>query len=297
MSFSSPGLVVDLVGRHFASGDALWTGAAFACAGLGVRLFARGARGRFAALCMTAGGCVLIAFSAAPLPYTLYALWLSIIMGAWLLGGRSGVIRYAAVILAAGFSLGVCLWELGYHRAPEVCIGQRGRLYVIGDSLSMGSLAPEGNWPERLGARLGLETENYAFGGATVAGAIANAERIKTDDALVILAVGGNDLLGGNFAGFRDDLRALMQAAHAEEREIVLIELPLPPFHNVFGRAQRALAAEYGVTLIPKRHLARVLFTPGATYDGIPLTDDGHEQLAETMAQFFRARCDDSDPT
>ena len=283
----SPWPAGDLIGAHFASGGALWTGTALLCLGLAMRLFAAGKKVRFAAIGVTAGGCVAIAFSAAPLPYGLYALWLLLVITAWALGGRPGALRYGVVSAAAAFSLGVCLWEFGHHRAPDIPVGDRGRLYVIGDSLSMGSRSPEGNWPERLGAKLGLETHNYSFGGATVSSAVSNAERIETGDALVILAIGGNDLLGGNFAGFRADLRQMLKTVHRDEREIVMIELPLPPFHNSFGRAQRTLAGEFGVTLIPKRHLTGVLFTPGATHDGIHLTDEGHAQLAETMAQFF----------
>jgi lysophospholipase L1-like esterase len=47
------------------------------------------------------------------------------------------------------------------------------------------------------------------------------------------------------------------------------------------------LAKEHGVILIPKRFLARVLGMPGATTDGLHLSNTGHVLLAETVAGLF----------
>ncbi len=62
-----------------------------------------------------------------------------------------------------------------------------------------------------------------------------------------------------------------------------MIELPLPPFFNEFGRIQRNLARIYGVTLIPRRRLMEVLATKGATLDTIHLSEKGHQLMAEMV--------------
>src|SRR5437870_2613859 len=57
----------------------------------------------------------------------------------------------------------------------------------------------------------------------------------------------------------------------------------MPPFCSDYGRVQRRLAAAHGVTLIPKRWLADVLTADGATVDGIHLSQEGHERMAEKV--------------
>ena len=67
------------------------------------------------------------------------------------------------------------------------------------------------------------------------------------------------------------------------EREILMFELPLPPFHHNFGRIQRKLARKHGVALIPKRLFAQVLAAPGSTSDGLHLSEKGATLMADTV--------------
>ena len=66
-----------------------------------------------------------------------------------------------------------------------------------------------------------------------------------------------------------------------------MIELPLPPFYNRYGMVQRALAKSYGVTLIPKRYLAKIISTPGATVDGLHLSNTGHALFARSLSEML----------
>jgi lysophospholipase L1-like esterase len=65
-----------------------------------------------------------------------------------------------------------------------------------------------------------------------------------------------------------------------------MLELPLPPLANRYGQVQRRLAREFGVTLIPKRHLAAILSAPGATVDGLHLSASGHARMARMVGGF-----------
>lgn len=150
----------------------------------------------------------------------------------------------------------------------------------------MGANPPGKNWPELLGEELGLPVENFSFGGAMLDTALHNAQRIDSDNALVILEIGGNDLLNGR-RDFEKNLKRMLDTVCRSNCRVVMIELPLPPFHNAYGRAQRELARKYGVVLIPKRYLAAVMATPGATVDGLHLSNKGHELLAARLLTFF----------
>jgi hypothetical protein len=50
---------------------------------------------------------------------------------------------------------------------------------------------------------------------------------------------------------------------------------------------QRALAKSHGVTLIPKRYLAKTISTPGATVDGLHLSNTGHVLFARTLSEML----------
>jgi acyl-CoA thioesterase-1 len=62
-----------------------------------------------------------------------------------------------------------------------------------------------------------------------------------------------------------------------------MLELPLPPFYNAYGRAQRELAARHRVALISKREFAAVVFSAGATLDRVHLSEAGHGLFADMV--------------
>jgi lysophospholipase L1-like esterase len=161
---------------------------------------------------------------------------------------------------------------------------------VLGDSLSAGVGREERCWPAVLAGTSGLPVVNLARPGATVRSAMDQAEAIAKSDSVVILEVGGNDLLHGTEAAdYRRGLDALLSRLRAGRHEVLMFELPLPPFANAFGAAQRDAAAEHDARLIPKRVLAGVLGMKGGTVDGLHLSQKGHDALAERMAGIVRS--------
>lgn len=176
--------------------------------------------------------------------------------------------------------------ELYFQRPPAISTDGLNKLFVVGDSLSMGADPPGKNWPDLLGEKLKLTTRTFSFGGAQTGSALANAKRIDDDAALVILEIGGNDLLYGA-PDFPVNLERLLQEACKGQRRVVMVELPLPPFYVRYGSAQRSLARKYGVTLIPKRILAGVITGEGATTDSLHLSNRGHEMLADAFSKIF----------
>jgi acyl-CoA thioesterase I len=126
---------------------------------------------------------------------------------------------------------------------------------------SAGSDEHEPNhWPELLARSHQLELSNYARPGANVSVALRHANEASLGDGLVLLEIGGNDVLGSTgSAVFVRDLEKLLGRACHPGRHVVMFELPLPPLYNEFGRLQRRLAAHYGVLLIRKRVLVGVI--------------------------------------
>jgi len=112
------------------------------------------------------------------------------------------------------------------------------------------------------------------------------AENVTAEDHVVLIEIGGNDLLEGvPSEEFGKALDALLSKVSAPGRTVVMFELPLFPHMVAYGRIQRGLAAEYGVWLIPKRFFAEVIGGANATLDGLHLSDEGTRRMAALIAQ------------
>ncbi len=137
----------------------------------------------------------------------------------------------------------------------------------------------------------GLSVSNLALPGANIQSAQEQIAKIPNIPSVVILEIGGNDLLGPSSSKqFRKGLESILERLHQGGHRILMVELPLYPFKNAFGEAQRDLARKYGVTLIPKRYFTKILGTEGATLDGLHLSPAGHKLFAETIAGILIVR-------
>jgi lysophospholipase L1-like esterase len=132
----------------------------------------------------------------------------------------------------------------------------------------------------------GVGTKNLSQPGAQVADALDWTKKLNAGDTLVLIEIGGNDLIAGTpTADFDYELKGLLQACVRPGRTVVMFELPLLPHRIGYGRSQRRLAAKYGVILIPKRYLVQVLAGEGATSDGLHLSAAGARQMADLVSR------------
>lgn len=107
------------------------------------------------------------------------------------------------------------------------------------------------------------------------------AEKVTSDDRVVLIEMGGNDLLGGvPSSAFEKNLDATLSKLAMPGRTIVMFELPLLPYKVPYEQIQRRLAATYGVWLIPKRYLSGVIGGPNATTDRLHLSEAGAHRMA-----------------
>jgi lysophospholipase L1-like esterase len=269
-------------------GSPFFVGISFCLCALLLGAWVRRRWGQAAANVLASTGILFVIASSTPLPWWIYLVWCALLL-AWLTIPRSGSVaarraRWIVSGLVAVTSVGMVSAELPYRLGLALRLPGEGTLCVVGDSLSMGADAKGGNWPDLLGARAGLSVQNLSFGGARVATALHNAKQIGRSGVFVFVEIGGNDVLAGSApAEFEQGLNDLLGTVCTRGRSVAMFELPLPPFYNRYAAIQRRLAHAHGVLLIPKRFLAGVLATPGATVDGLHLSGTGHKLLSDRL--------------
>lgn len=282
----------------FGSGLAWYVGV---CLLLLAAMIPPGRRSWLAGRALTVGavvGGVLLILSGTPQPW-------------WMIGGVlfglliiSSVTRWKPQAKAApwlrrlAISLGLLLlavelpwtWSAGRLPTPAAPLHE---IHVLGDSVSAGMGEREAVvWPVQLAELLKQEGRSipiisHAQMGATVQSARKQALGLPETPCLVLVAIGGNDLLGPTTdAKFAEQLNALLSEICRPDRVVLMLELPLPPLRNAYGAIQRRLSQKYGVPLIPKRVMAGVLTGPDSTLDSIHLTTAGHARMAAAMKSY-----------
>jgi len=176
--------------------------------------------------------------------------------------------------------------ELSRRSMPVITGAPRDHLVVIGDSISSGIDARVAAWPVVMQQVTGVPVKNLAQPGAETIEAAAIADKVTREDELVLIEIGGNDLLSGvPPEKFGQALEATLAKLVAPGRMVVMFELPLLPHRIAFGQIQRRLAAKYGVVLIPKRFFVEVIGGANATTDGLHLSEAGTHSMATLVAK------------
>jgi acyl-CoA thioesterase I len=173
------------------------------------------------------------------------------------------------------------------RRIMPVLVGDRSdRLVVIGDSISSGIDPRAQTWPLVLQQISGTSVRNLARPGALTIEALTMAKQLTQEDKVVVIEIGGNDLLMGvSSADFERALESLLSKVSVPARTVVMFELPLLPHRIAYGQIQRRLASKYNVAPIPKHYFTDVLGDANATSDGLHLSTAGARHMAVLMAQ------------
>jgi acyl-CoA thioesterase-1 len=239
-------------------------------------------------------GLILVALSATPLPYWFYAaagltslIWLWSERTAWtrLAGHRKWLRLVAAVTWLAAAAA-----EMPHQFVPVLNEGTASTLYIFADSVTagMGESAVV-TWPKSLARTYPIEVKDYSQMGAKVSTMARKVEGLSLGPGLILVEIGGNDVMGSTVAtDYERALDKLLAMLTGPEHQVVMFELPLPPFCNEFGRIQRRLAKQYDICLIPKRIFVNVLTAEGATVDSVHLSSRGHDLMAETVWNIVR---------
>jgi len=295
--------------EHLISGNSLFSG-------IGLVLFSaiyRSCRWPFHARLvtpMTLLGGALILFSSTPFP-TLVSIGLAALTSWWLVTtpprrmGRVDAkrtppepVRYqpatlsqkrlTAILTMAWIAAGTA--ETCWRQLPHVPLTASRRIVVLADSITAGLDEDEVvTWPRLLHQEHHVEVIDFSRVGDTVGSSLSRIRNIDLPEGVVLIELGGNDILGTTtIPEFREQLELLLQHAATTSDRLLMFEIPLPPLGHRFGQIQRELAGKYGVQLIPKRILASVLISPETTLDSVHLTQAGHSQMAKIIWQIVR---------
>lgn len=291
--------------QHIAGGEVFFTGCVLTITALSIAR--RSPVGQTWARRLLVLALLSVFISATPLPHWLYAIWIP-----WLIlaifqrfpraadpgttarsapssQGNLFSPRHANSV-AWCVTLLAIFWELPYHFHPRLD-RQPERLIVLGDSISAGLDETDAlTWPRLLQEQTQLEIHNLSRAGATLGSINRELDQKPTEiqhPGLVIVELGGNDLLGGTdvatYARDLDQLLARLTSGH----EVIMFELPLPPTFNRYGQVQRALAAHHGVQLIPKSTFVRLLISSDTTLDSIHLNPAGNQRFADVVKRLL----------
>jgi acyl-CoA thioesterase I len=271
----------------FISGQAYFWGLALITLACGLA-FASALAARVAVHVLVVAGIACIALSSTPSPSLLQGVGI-VALASWVIAEQAKTRNRRLRAALRGAVAAICLTAVAAEATQRraVHIGLQSpleALYVVGDSISSGIGPDETTWPSLLAQTRGIEVVNLARGGVEVNEARQQVRQIPDRPAMVLLEIGGNDLLRDRSAeSFATDLRRLVAEAQRPRRVLVMLELPLTPFRAEYCAVQRRLAREFNVTLIPRSVFAAVLTAEGATLDGIHLSEVGHAAMAEAI--------------
>ena len=279
---------------HIASGQSFFSGITCLLVAVGITRAAMTRRRNILRNILVGLGGALVFVSVTPLPLCIYAVlfaeicvWLALeIPGRRIPTRRVHAGRFA--VLASW--LGAGLIELPAHRMPRVPLMGRPVFGVIGDSLTAGTGDETAStWPKLLARDHGVAVRDHSVAGATVGSAIRQAAALSPEERLVLLEIGGNDILGVTTPGeFETRLDQLLAAVDRPGRVVLMLELPLPPTFDAYGQIQRRLARRYQTRLVPRRVLMSVLQDRATTIDTIHLSANGHQAMVDAVWRIIR---------
>jgi acyl-CoA thioesterase-1 len=271
---------------HIASGHAFFTGVALVIIAALASTQAKPIVNRMAGLAFLIGA-VAITISSTALPYGYYAVAL-VATVAWVISRYVKKWRRWAPFTVIAVWLIAAALEIPYHITPTLNPASSRCITVIGDSVTagMGGSDKSEKWPTILANQHDLTVQDISQMGQTAASALKRAKQHHIASPIVLLEIGGNDLLGStSSAQFYRDLDALLAHVSAPGRQLVMFELPLLPFNHEYGRIQRSLARKHNVSLVPKRVFLSILAANGSTLDTIHLSQAGHDRMAAWVWQ------------
>lgn len=279
---------------YFASGESFYLGAGLLLLVVATSSLALAKRAFWLRRIAMWAGLGLMVMASPPFPWIVdvgfaaaFLFWLISLSGS---GSRRRWLRTGATCVLIVVLLALSTSELYWRRLPIIGAKASDHLVVLGDSISSGLGGSVHPWPEVMQTMSGVQVKNLSKAGATVTDGLAMANQVIADDHLILIELGGNDLLAGEPASeFAQRLESLLEKLSSPERTLIMFELPLMPQAIQYGRVQRRLAKKYGVVLIPKRFFAAILAGKEATSDGLHLSKIGADRMAALVGKLLLA--------
>lgn len=194
---------------HIVSGQAFFSGIGLMVLSAWTRMQSRPAFRRLISL-MFFAGLILMITSSTAIPYRYYAIVGAVTL-AWLTLPSSSRSRKNATTSFIVVWMGAALLEAPFHFKPSLAPVSRRAVTIIGDSVTAGVEGDETSetWPQILAREHDCTVQDISHIGDTVASALKRARSQGVHASVVIIEIGGNDLLGSTTsAQFARDLDA-----------------------------------------------------------------------------------------
>jgi acyl-CoA thioesterase I len=274
------------IALYLASGESLYSGAALLLLIIAITPYIKNRWLLRLRALLIWSALALMAMACPPFPWWLDGVFFAAFL-AWLIAGANPKMpptparrRFRLVTMAALTLLTIVLPALEFpHRyAPRFTGTRADHLVVIGDSISAGIFKDE-PWPVLFQMHTNIPVANLSAAGAEASDALDQTRKLTGRDTLILIEIGGNDMIGGVASTeFETRLDKLLAACAGRGRTLIMFELPLLPHRIAYGRIQRRLADKYQVQLIPKRFFIEVLRS--GTSDGLHLSYAGASHMA-----------------
>lgn len=278
---------------HIVSGHAFFTGACLLVAAPFLSKQSRPIFRRVMVISLLVGA-IAVGVSSTAIPYWYYGI-VAMITLLWIASRhKKQWSRWAAYAFAGAWFVAV-LMELPYHFTPSLQPTPTRTITIIGDSVTAGVGGDDAaeRWPSILAREHKLQVQDISHMGETAASALKRAKSHSIESSVVLVEIGGNDLLGPTTSSqFGKDLDALLTHLAVKNAQVMMFELPLPPFYHEYGRVQRAVSAKHHVKLVPKRVFLSVIAGSDSTLDSIHLSASGHKLMADCVWRLVQSAFD-----
>ena len=276
---------------YFASGESLYSGAVFLVLAMAVTPLLQNQRAALLRNIVAWLALAMIVVASPPFAWLTYAVLYVSFVSWYLASNLTTPLRKVKAQIASAVILLLLLVTLSLseysHRAMSVIVGPPvDHLVVVGDSISSGIDPRLPAWPVILQQMTGVPVKNLARPGARTIEGQEMAREINSEDRMVLIEIGGNDLLSDvPSKEFGQALDVLLLNVTAPGRTVVMFELPLLPQKIPYGQIQRRLVTKYGVKMIPKRYFVNAIRGADATSDGVHLSEAGARRMATLVAE------------
>lgn len=196
--------------------------------------------------------------------------------------GRALIAMLIAVFFFAGCG----------DKVPRISpVGPNDVIVAFGDSLTYGTGAAEiESYPAVLGQLIDRKVVRAGVPGETTAGGLERLESVLDEHrpALVILCLGGNDMLGKRGdEEIKDNLRKIIQAIRGRGISVVLFGVPRPALVTSAPPFYAELAAEFDIPYEGKI-VTDVLYQRELKSDPIHPNAKGYRRMAEAFADLLK---------
>jgi acyl-CoA thioesterase-1 len=278
---------------HIVSGHAFFTGAFLLVA---AAVLSKQTRPMFRRLMVISFlvGAIAVSVSSTAIPNWYYGI-AAVITLLWIVSRYKKQWSRGAAYAFAGVWFVAALMELPYHVTPSLRPAPTRAITIIGDSVTAGVGGGDTSerWPSILAREHELQVQDISHMGETAASALKRVKSHSIESSVVLVEIGGNDLLGTTTSSqFGQDLDALLAHLTRKDAQVMMFELPLPAFYHEYGRVQRTLAAKHHVKLVPKRVFLSVIAGSNSTLDSIHLSASGHKLMADCVWRLVQSAFD-----